>query len=320
MITSEWPTSDAPNVAPFIVRQVEFLRRAGVDVEVISFRGYGNPLRYLRAWLQVQSRIKKFRYDLIHAQFGQSGLLAIFPKRLPLVVTFRGSDVKGIIGANQRYIFAGKILQLISRLVTRLADQAIVVSESLIDLLPARQYHVIPSGLDLSLFIPIPKFEARVQLGLEQETPLVLFSGSKLEPRKRYSLAKEVMDIVNERFPGARLITFESVSHNRVPLYMNACDVLLSTSMHEGSPNTVKEALACNLPVVSTDVGDVRQRIGAIDGCFICDNDAPETIALAVNQVLRRDKRILGRETILGLDESLLTQKVIAVYQMALSR
>lgn len=320
MITSEWPSPDFPNAAPFIVRQVEFLRKAGLDVEVIFFRGSGNPFRYLWAWLKVHLRITQSRYDLIHAQFGQSGLLAIFPKFLPLVVTFRGSDVKGIVGANQRYTFAGKILQLISRLVARLADQAIVVSETLIVSLPVRQYSVIPSGLDLSLFIPFSKFEARDQLGLEREPPLVLFSGVKLDPRKRYLLAKSVIEIVSERFPGVRLVTLDSISHNRVPLYMNACDVLLSTSMHEGSPNMVKEALACNLPVVSTDIGDVRQRIGPIDGCFVCGNDKPETIALALMQVLTRGKRINGRETVRDLDENLLTQKVIAVYKKALSR
>jgi len=318
MITSEWPMPGTPNTAPFIVRQVEFLRNAGVEVEVFPFRGSGSPLRYLRAWLQVHSKITQSRYDLVHAQFGQSGLLAVFPKRLPLVVTFRGSDAKGIVGANQRYTHAGKILQLLSSLVAKVADQAIVVSESLIDLLPARQYHVIPSGLDFSLFVINSKLEAQKQLGLELGLPLILFSGSKLEPRKRYDLAEDVMEIVSEKFPGARLITVDSTSHNRMPIYLNACDALLSTSMHEGSPNMVKEALACNLPIISTDVGDVRQRIELIDGCFICDGDDPEIIALALIQALSSGKRIKGRETVQHLDENLLTQKVIGVYEKAI--
>jgi glycosyltransferase involved in cell wall biosynthesis len=80
----------------------------------------------------------------------------------------------------------------------------------------------------------------------------------------------------------------------------------------------VKEALACNLPVVSTDVGDVRERIENIEGCIVCEDGHPSTIAEALKQVLNRNSRIEGRNTVLNLDENLLTKKVIAVYNKAL--
>ena len=101
---------------------------------------------------------------------------------------------------------------------------------------------------------------------------------------------------------------------------MNACDVLLMTSLHEGSPNVVKEALACNLPIVSTDVGDVRNRIGALDGCVVCATDDPATIAEALNQVLSRRQGIDGRKAVLDLDEQVLTSKVIDVYRRAVEK
>ena len=101
MITSEW-ASDPGHTAHFIARQARFLRAAGVDVDVFAFRGGRRPLRYLTAWAKLQRRLRNgHHYDLVHAQFGQSGLLAL-PKRLPLVVTFRGDDLFGILGKDGR--------------------------------------------------------------------------------------------------------------------------------------------------------------------------------------------------------------------------
>src|SRR5260221_937668 len=160
MITSEWPT-DSRHTAHFIARQVRFLRAAGVDVDVFQFRGSKRPLRYLAAWARLRIRMWLRRYDLIHAQSGQTGVLA-FPTRLPLVVTFRGSDVFGIIGRDGRPTWAGRLLQSLSRRVARRADAPILVSEHLKEHLPhAGRMHIVPSGLDLALFRCIPRDEAR---------------------------------------------------------------------------------------------------------------------------------------------------------------
>ena len=97
MISSEWPSAEHPGSGIFIEQQARFLRSAGVDVDVVAFRGAKDPRRYVRAWIEVQRRVRAAEYHLVHAQFGQSGLLAL-PKRLPLVVTFRGSDLQGIVG------------------------------------------------------------------------------------------------------------------------------------------------------------------------------------------------------------------------------
>src|SRR2546421_3350262 len=137
MITSEW-ASDPGHTAHFIARQARFLRAAGVDVDVFAFRGGRRPLRYLTAWARLRRRLagNGHGYDLVHAQFGQSGLLAL-PKRLPLVVTFRGSDLLGIVSdGDGRYTWKGRILQRLSRLVARRADAVIVVSEHMKQWLP----------------------------------------------------------------------------------------------------------------------------------------------------------------------------------------
>src|SRR3989442_6551566 len=128
MITSDWPDHAIwGGTATFISRQVDFLRAAGVDVDVFRFRGAGKAMRYASAWLDVQRRLSRERYELIHAQVGQSGLLAL-PKGLPLVVTFRGDDLQGMLDPNGRITLAGRLLQLVSQGVARCADATIVVS------------------------------------------------------------------------------------------------------------------------------------------------------------------------------------------------
>jgi len=317
MITSEWPTPEHPEAVPFIVRNAEFLRRAGVEVDVFAFQGGKKPTNYLRARKQLQDKLNGERYDLVHAQFGQSALLAL-PKSLPLVVTFRGDDLEGIIGPAGHYTMAGWFLRLASWMVAYIADEVIAVSETLARRLPRRPFHVIPSGIDLDLFRPLPLQEARRLLGLPAQRRLVLFAADPNDSRKRYQLAKAAVNRLDKEYR-ANLVVARGVPHEQMPLYMNACDVLLLASVHEGSPNVVKEALACNLPIVSTDVGDVRARIGQVSGCAVVNGTIGD-ISAALQMVLARNSRIAGRGMVLSLDESKLTEQVIEVYRRALAK
>lgn len=319
MITSEWPVPDGrPRTTFFIKRQVEFLQAAGVDVDVFYFKGGRKPWNYVKAWVAAWRRIRRGRYDLVHAQFGQSGLLAL-PKRLPLVVTFRGDDLLGIEDAAGCLTAGGRILKLASQLVARRADATVVVSDHMTRYVPPPvRPHVIPSGLDLSLFRVIPQEDARRELGLPPEKRLVLFAGDPALPRKRFELARAAMALV-DRDLDAELVIAWGAPHPHIPLYMNACDALVFTSMQEGSPNVVKEALACNLPVVSVPVGDVPLRLRGVEGCELCDDDRPGTIAAALERVLRQRRRAAGRESVTPLDERHLTQRVIAIYHSVIS-
>jgi glycosyltransferase involved in cell wall biosynthesis len=325
MITSEW-ASEPGHTAHFIARQVRFLRAAGVDVDVFSFRGGRRPLRYLAAWARLRRRLMERngggrpRYDLVHAQFGQSGLLAL-PKRLPLVVTFRGDDLFGILGRDGRPTLAGRLLQWLSRRVARRADAAILVSEHLKEYLSqSAPVHIVPSGLDLDLFRCIPRDEARQHLGLPRDGRRILFVGDPADPRKRYDLAREAVGRLN-RNVAAELVIGWRVPHDEMPFYMNACDALVFTSREEGSPNAVKEALACDLPVVSVAVADVPLRLQGIPGCEVCADDSPETIAAALDRTLRRDERSggRGREAARQLDERILTGRVVDIYRSVLA-
>lgn len=318
MITSEFPSADHPEAVPFVAREVELLQSAGLNIDVYAFRGQKKLTNYFFSWVQVHKLLKKKNYDLVHAQFGQSGLLALFPKPCPLVITYRGSDVEGIVDSQYHYTYQGRILHFISCLTALRADQCILVSKSLAKKLPKRTYQIIPSGINLNLFKPVSQNEARSKLGYLPNQRYVLFGGNPDQPVKRIGLAQEVIRIVRVQYPDLELIALRNTPHSDMPIFLNACDALLLTSIHEGSPNIIKEALACNLPIISTNVGDVKGRIGPIEGCIVCDSDDPRIISEAVITVLSHGRKIDGRKYVLDLDEDLITKEIIGVYNNVL--
>ena len=319
MITCAWPQPGQPRTTHFIKRQADFLTAAGVEVTVLHFRGQRRPWNYLGAWLRARRVLAETSYDVVHAQFGQSGLVA-FPTSRPVVVTLRGSDILGIVGPGGRRLPIGKVLQAATRFVCRHADAVVVVSDHMKAYLPKGvDATVLPSGLDFELFRPLSRQEARRRLGLDPDRSYVLFAGNPDHPRKRYHIAARAMELAAREYPAELLVAW-GVPHDDMPYYMNACDAMVFTSMQEGSPNVVKEALACNLPVVSVAIGDVEERLGGIDGCEVTADDRPETIAAALVRVLRRGGRIDGRSTVLHLDERACTQRLIAIYRKLIDR
>jgi glycosyltransferase involved in cell wall biosynthesis len=318
MVTCEWPRDTWGGTAHFIVRQAAFLRTAGVEVDVHDFVGARDPRNYVRAWIDVRRRLRTGRYDLVHAQFGQSALAAL-PCPVPLVVTLRGDDLLGVLHDTQGHVTPlGRLLPLVTRFAARRADAVIVVAEHMKSLLDKSvDAAVIPSGLDLDLFRLMPQEEARRAAGLPLDKKLVLFVGASDLARKRYGLACEAVNLVAQRMP-AELVLGWGVPHTKIPLLMNACDALIFTSLQEGSPNAVKEALACNLPVVSVPVGDVAERLRGIAGCELCPDDRPETLATALERVLHRGTRTTSRQTVAHLDEHLIADRVIGVYGRAM--
>jgi teichuronic acid biosynthesis glycosyltransferase TuaC len=318
IVTSEWPSAEHPYRAPYLVRHVDFLRRAGIDVEVFAFSGERRPMNYVRARKHLQQRLKERRYDLVHAHFGQSALLP-WPRRLPLVVTFHGCDIQGVKRPDGRMSWGGAFLQKLSQLVALRAEAVILVSERMRGFIPSSVYApVIPMGIDFEQFPNISREEARAQLGLPQSGKLVLFVGNPADPVKRHPLARRAVEVLNERYP-ARLVVGWGVLPPQVLVMMRACNVLVMTSQQEGSPLVVKEALASDLPVVSLNVGDVPVRLDGVEGCEICADEKPETIAASLERVLRRDRPLRGRDAVLDLDESRLAAQVVGIYRSVLA-
>jgi len=319
IVTSEWPRYDGDVTGIHVINQIRCLKQYGLRVDVFPFLGRKNPLNYWRASCKF-NRLDLAQYDIIHAHHGQSGLVALSQRQRPVVVTFHGSDLQGIRDASGRVTLAGYILRHVSRWVTTRADSVVLVSESLARQLPRGvAYQVIPAGIDTWLFRPLPMSEARQALGLPADSHLVLFVGDPARTEKRHWLAEETLAHLPDDM-SVQLVTAHNVAHEQMPLYMNACDVLLVTSSTEGSPNAVKEALACNLPVVSTDVGDIRARIALIPGCQVCLDDRPESLAAALADVLSRRKRLCSRGMVLDLDETSIITRVINLYQEVTKR
>jgi glycosyltransferase involved in cell wall biosynthesis len=209
---------------------------------------------------------------------------------------------------------------MVSRTVARRANAAIVVSDHMKQHLPRSvDAQVLPSGIDLDLFRPEPQHLARARLGLPADRKLVLFVGNPDLARKRFGLAQKVVETVGHSMP-TELIAGWGRPHQEIASLMNACDALLFTSMQEGSPNAVKEALACNLPVVSVKVGDVPLRLKGIAGCELCSDDRAETIAKALERVLRHGTRTGSRAAVQDLDERLLTERLLDIYRSVLPR
>lgn len=321
MITVEWPDEKRPSAVPFLVRQVELLKERGIEVEVFSFRGAKNPINYIKAAFALRKKLQLTAFNIIHAQWGQSAIPVFFSK-LPLIVTFRGSDLFGITKSDGKYSWPGKVLRWVSQRVALRASRIIVVSSKMINHLPSSKRsaaQVIPSGINLNLFTPMDKKACRATLNLSWEKKLILFGGHPAREDKRYVLAVEAVKKVQKAMD-VDLFYADHVPVTEMPFYINAADVVLLTSKHEGSPNIIKESLACNVPVVSVDVGDVRERIEKINGCRISDSNQVEDIAAALQEVLRNSNDgFESRSHVLKLDENQVTDEYIGIYQSMVS-
>jgi glycosyltransferase involved in cell wall biosynthesis len=319
LLTTEYPTLGRPGAAAFLVRHVEALCKARVEIEIVHFVSRANPINHFRAWKHMRAQLRSKTYDLVHAHFGHASMIARLQRSVPVVVTYHGSDVMGIVGSNGQYSLKGKFVSLISRVMSLLVDEVIVVSSHLGRRLPRKQYHVVPLGVDLDRFALTPKEQARDRLGWPHDSFIVLFAALDLaNPVKRFALAQEAVRQLEGEI-SVCLKTASSMRPEDIPLYMCAADVLLLTSIHEGSPTVVKEALACNLPVVCTDVGDVRDQLNGVEPSAICVSD-PSSLAEGLRRVFACGRRSNGRDKAALLSESLVAERVIRIYRDMLKR
>jgi len=243
-------------------------------------------------------------YDLVHANYGLTAPHALFQPNLPVVISLWGSDLFGKYGQ-------------VSRLCARLADAVVVMSPAMADELNG-EAHVLPHGVDLDRFAPAPMEPARRELDWRPDANHVLFPYPPEREVKNYPRAERVVDTVDDRLETpVALHSVTGVPHEEMPTYLNASDALLLTSHREGSPNAVKEALACNVPVVATDVGDVATRLDGVAHSRACRTDKGLVDALA--DAIRADERTNGRESVRELSVTRTGEKVLDVYRRVAS-
>jgi glycosyltransferase involved in cell wall biosynthesis len=302
-----------------VARQIESLRALGVQVDVLEVRGLPG-LKYLQTlpsfWRKVGSA------DLVHAHFGYPGWIARLQVTRPLVVSFMGSDLLGVSDQQGRSRAYSRVVVQMNRLLARGIDAAIVKSEEMARVIAPVRAHVIPNGVDLELFRPLDMAEARAALGLRQDGRYVLFPGNPGNPRKGYPVAREAVSKASALLgESLEMVPLSRVTPDQVPLFMNACDAMLLTSFWEGSPNVVKEAMACNRPIVAVPVGDVTELLSGVHGCAVGPRDSDALARLLVD-ILAASPESDGRLAVVrkGLDLKSVAEKVTRVYEEVLGR
>ena len=317
-VLSVIPAEEEGAAMIFAKRQVRALREVGVVSEPFFLSSRTSPFILVREWRRLRREIRSFRPDLIHAHFGtMTAFFCALAGTRPLVVTYRGSDLNPCPNIPRLRAGLGKVL---SQIASLRASRAICVSEQLKGKLlwAKRRTTVIPTGVDTQLFYPRSRNTARAEIGLPVDERVVLFNASSNPRIKRLDLARAAVDRARSLCGAIRFEVLEGATDPKVvPLLLNAADCLLVTSDWEGSPNIVKEAIACNLPVVSVEVGDVRARLAMVEPSRIVERDV-DKLGQALADILSRRQRSNGFATIQGLSQERVSRQILSIYQAAL--
>lgn len=297
-------------ISYFVADQIEAIKQVASDmqIEVYGKKGMG-ILGYLRNLKHLRRKIEEYQPDLIHAHYGFCGALACLQRKVPVVTTYHGSDINK---------FGNRI---VSYLAVWMSRYNIFVTESLAQKAHRMKKHnsyLIPCGISTNMFRPMNKRQSREQIGLDTEIQYVLFPASKLSMVKNYALARKVVDLYNEQHEKKlKLIELDGYTRDKVPYVINAADVLLMTSHTEGSPQVIKEAIACGCPIVSVPVGDVETVTKDVPNAFVSKSyDAEELMKLlqqALNAAPYRDGASVLQK--MGLENEIIAKKIVEIYK-----
>ena len=303
VITNFEPDEAAPQRGRWVRDQVEEVRRRGLDVELFSFPpGRGE---YVPATRRLRSLLRRERFDVVHAHYGLAGWCALLAGARPLLVTFHGTDVRhGIVGPlSRRLAWRVDLVGAVSR--------ALYETENGRPGLPAVPGSaVLPCGPDLGRFAPIPRAEARAQLGLDPAGRFLFFPANPARPEKRHDLAAELAAAC-----GAELLSGGSIEPEQMPLWLNASNAVIVTSDYEGFGMAAVEALACDVPALSTPVGIAPYALAGVEGCLCAPFDATAWAAAARPHLDVDDPRVAGARRAATLSAGPMADRVIEAYR-----
>lgn len=266
---------------------------------------------YLKKILPLRKYLKQNNFDVIHAHYSLSAFIASLAGARPLVVSLMGSDVKSgwfykwIIRVFN-YCFFWKVIM--------------VKSEDMKEALGMKKVFVMPNGVDLGRFKPLDKIECQLKLGWNVNRRHLLFAANPERYEKNYALVESAVNIINDA--NIQIHFLKNIPNAETPFWYNAADVVILTSLWEGSPNAIKEAMACNCPIVATRVGDVEWLFGDEVGCFLTDFDINICVRQINEAILfsRENGKTNGRRRInmLGLDSKNVAGKLEDIYKSIL--
>lgn len=290
---------------PFIQEQIAALKKAGITCMDYPMRRKGFT-GYLREIGGYRKAIKAFKPDVIHAHYGLCGLFANLQRSIPVITTFHGSDI------NEPSV------RIFSKVALRLSAFTIFVSQKTIDIAkPKKNFALVPCGINLEDYPIVEKSEARQQMELKPDGKYVLFAGAFDDTGKNAPLAKAAVALL----PEVKLIELKGYSRHQVVLLMQAVDAFIMTSFAEGSPQVIKEALACGTPIVSVDTGDVKDRIKNVDGCYLVERNKEE-LSAALKKAIAFGKRTQGRKAVINdkLTNDVIALRLADIYEKVKSR
>lgn len=270
----------------FAKRAMPEMERQGCTVTPFYLGSRTHPLKLIKAAKELRREIQQTKAQLVHAQYGSvTSLFCVLASSVPVIVHFRGSDLNPDPKKSWAANFATFLLSQLSSL---LASGSVFVSKNLLNTLwiKPKKSLILPSPIDLDVFRPMDKNECKQTLNLSLEKKYIAFVSSSDRAVKRLDLAQEAVSLVQKSRPEYELLVIQNIEPELVPIYLNSCELLLMTSLYEGSPNCVREAMACGLPVVSVDVGDVAFWVGLDSSSRIVGEraeDLAEGIAIAQN-------------------------------------
>jgi len=269
-----------------VKNQAESLKKLGIEVEFYCIVGQG-AFGYLKNVPLLRKQLATHNYDCVHAHYADSAAVATLAGAQPLVVSLMGTDA-----------LESKKGKIFIRLLNFWWKKIIVKTEQMKKAVRIKNVEILANGVDLDLYLPKDRMVMKRELGWDLDKKQILFMADPERLEKNFALAEQAFKLLDEIRVELKIV--HGIPHSDTFRYYYAADALLMTSLHEGSPNVVKEAMACNLPIICTDVGDVRHLIGGLSNCFVTGYDAKE-IAQAISAVLKQNQVSDGRERLIAL-------------------
>lgn len=307
LLVSRYKNNFKNHILPFVYEQGESLRKCGVDVDYFLIEGNG-ILSYFKSVKTLKHKIKEFAPDIVHAHYGLSGITAVLQRDVPVVTTFHNGET---LGFKQNFL---------SSLASLFNKYTIYVAQHIYDktyFKRKKDYTIMPCGVTLEDLPVLDYNSTREKLGFKSDTKYILFGGAFSNLRKNYPLLKSAVELIKD--VKINIIEMKGLSRMQTTELMCACDVFALPSKSEGSPQALKEAMACNCPIVATDVADIKYLLGDVYGHFICTFEA-ENVADKIRNAIAFNGRTKGRDRILkmGLTNEQVAKNLIEIYKHVL--